>query len=256
MPRTAAPVSRTPLCRATGSALATTSATRSSSPTMRLDSRSAPAWMRDSSNRSSIIKVSRSTSRRICEWYWDTSRGSTTTWSSSASAMARRPASGVRRSWLTQATSSRRLASRARSLDRAWASRSCATASSFGELGEFGRQRQLRGYVDAALADALHRRGKRPAGLDEPPAHEQGDQQPGQPGDGHQVEHVVALGRGAHHPVGDDAHPGERGDHGGGHHDGDHQADRAGRELLQRKDRDERNDQRDTQHAHGNVFQV
>src|SRR5271165_119487 len=130
MPRTAAPVSRTPLCRATGSALATTSATRSSSPTMRLDSRSAPAWMRDSSNRSSIIKVSRSTSRRICEWYWDTSRGSTTTWSSSASAMACSPASGVRRSWLTQATSSRRLASRARSLDRAWASRSCVAVSS------------------------------------------------------------------------------------------------------------------------------
>ena len=124
MPRTAAPVSRTPLDRATGSALATTSATRSSRPTMRRDSRSAPAWIRDNSNRSSIIRVSRSTSRRICVWYCETSRGSTTTWSSRASAMARRPASGVRRSWLTQATSSRRLASRARSRDRAWARRS------------------------------------------------------------------------------------------------------------------------------------
>ena len=129
MPRTAAPVSLTPLVLATGSALATTSATRSSRPTMRRDSRSAPAWIRDSSNRSSIIKLSRSTSRRICVWYWDTSRGSITTWSSRASAMARSPASGVRRSWLTQATSSRRLASRARSRDRAWARRSYATVS-------------------------------------------------------------------------------------------------------------------------------
>ena len=58
-----------------------------------------------------------------------TVRGSTTTWSSSASAMARSPASGVRRSWLTQATSSRRLASSARSRFRACARRSCATAS-------------------------------------------------------------------------------------------------------------------------------
>ncbi len=40
-----------------GSALATTSATRSSSPVVRLASRRSP-WMRDSSNRSSIITVS------------------------------------------------------------------------------------------------------------------------------------------------------------------------------------------------------
>ena len=52
-----------------------------------------------------------------------------TTWSSRASAIARSPASGVRRSWLTQATSSRRLASRARSRFRAWARRSWAAAS-------------------------------------------------------------------------------------------------------------------------------
>ena len=42
--------------------------------------------------------------------------------------MARRPASGVRRSWLTQATSSRRLASRFCSRARAWASRSWAVS--------------------------------------------------------------------------------------------------------------------------------
>jgi hypothetical protein len=32
------------------------------------DSRSAPAWILDSSNRSSIIAASRSVSIRICEW--------------------------------------------------------------------------------------------------------------------------------------------------------------------------------------------
>ena len=156
-----------------------------------------------------IIKVSRSTSRRICEWYWDTSRGSTTTWSSSASAMARRPASGVRRSWLTQATSSRRLRLQGPLPGPGLGQPLVCDGQSFGELGEFGRQRQLRGYVDAALADTLHRRGKRPASHDEPVAHEQGDHQPGQPGNGHQVQYVVALGRGAHHAVGDDAHPAE-----------------------------------------------
>ena len=45
--------------------LARASATRSSSPTRRRDSRSAPAWMRASSNRSSIMADSRSASRRI-----------------------------------------------------------------------------------------------------------------------------------------------------------------------------------------------
>ena len=68
MPEAAAPVSRTPFARATGSALAATSAIRSSSPTSRGDRRSAPAWILDSWKRSSIIPASRSVSTRICEW--------------------------------------------------------------------------------------------------------------------------------------------------------------------------------------------
>ena len=85
-------------------------------------SRSAPAWMRESSNRSSTIPVSRSTDCLIRVWYV---AGSSATRSSSASAIARSPASGVRRSCETQATSSRRERSiaRSRSLDsiRRWA---------------------------------------------------------------------------------------------------------------------------------------
>ena len=68
IPRTADPVSLTRFARATGSALATTSAIRSSRPTTRGDRRSAPAWILDSSKRSSIIAASRSVSIRICEW--------------------------------------------------------------------------------------------------------------------------------------------------------------------------------------------
>ena len=184
---------------------------------MRRDRRSAPAWIRDSSKRSSIIRVSRSTSRRICVWYWDTSRGSITTWSSRASAMARSPASGVRRSWLTQATSSRRLASRARSRDRALARRSCAAASPSESSASSAGSGQRRGDVDAAVADVLHGRGNRPAGPDEAPRDEQRDDQRGQAGDRHQVQDDVAVRRAAQHAVGDDAHAGHRAEHRDGH---------------------------------------
>jgi hypothetical protein len=68
MPRTAEPASRIPLARATGSALASTSATMSSSPTSRGVSRSVPAWILDSSKRSSIMVASRSASMRSWEW--------------------------------------------------------------------------------------------------------------------------------------------------------------------------------------------
>ena len=73
-------------------------------------------------------------------WYVVTVSKSTTTPSSSASAMARSPASGVRRSWLTQATSSRRLASSARSRARDSASFSWARGQLVGQGRELGGQ--------------------------------------------------------------------------------------------------------------------
>ncbi len=107
--------SRTPRAAATGAAEATASETTSPSATRARDSRSAPAVMRDSSNRSSTSPAIRSVSTRMRRWYSATVSGSTTTPSSSASAMARIPASGVRRSCETHATRSRRCASAARS---------------------------------------------------------------------------------------------------------------------------------------------
>jgi hypothetical protein len=82
-------------------------------------SRSAPEVILESWNRSSTIPVSRSVSPRIRFAYSVTSAGSATTPSYSASLIALMPASGVRRSWLIQATSCRRDASAARSASRA-----------------------------------------------------------------------------------------------------------------------------------------
>ncbi len=61
----AEPRNSTPLARPRAPALARASPIRSSRPTRQRDSRSAPAWMRDSSKRSSIMRVSRSVSPRI-----------------------------------------------------------------------------------------------------------------------------------------------------------------------------------------------
>ncbi len=78
-------------------------------------------------------------------WYVVTVSKSTTTPSSSASAIARSPASGVRRSWLTQATSSRRLASSARSRARDSAIFSCAVDSSSDSVSNSAASRALGG---------------------------------------------------------------------------------------------------------------
>ncbi len=63
---TPSPTSRTPCSRASGSAPARASPTRSYTLIRAGDSDSAPAWMRDSSKRSPTISLSRSTSVRIC----------------------------------------------------------------------------------------------------------------------------------------------------------------------------------------------
>lgn len=65
---TCSPTSRTPCSRASGSTPDNASATRSYSDIRLGLSASAPAWMRDSSNRSPTIVLSRSTSVRICRW--------------------------------------------------------------------------------------------------------------------------------------------------------------------------------------------
>jgi hypothetical protein len=70
----------------------------------------------------------------------------------------------------------------------------------------------------------------------------------GQPADGHQVEHSLRSARGAHHPDGDDAYPGHRGERADGDRDGHHEADRAAREPLSSRmpiEADTRRDDRD-----------
>ena len=79
-----------------------------------------PLVMRLSSNRSSTSRVRRSVSSPIECRYRFTSAGSSTTPSSIASAIARMPASGLRRSCETHATSSRR--DRSSISSRSWAS--------------------------------------------------------------------------------------------------------------------------------------
>lgn len=124
-----AATSRMPRAWAIGAVTATASETTSPSGTVDSDSRSAPALIRDSSKRSSTSRVIRSVSTRIRRWYSATVSASCTTPSSRASAIARRPASGVRRSCDTQATRSRRPRSIWRSRSRARSAHTAAAAS-------------------------------------------------------------------------------------------------------------------------------
>jgi hypothetical protein len=108
---------------------ATASETTSPSDTAASESRSAPEVIRESWNRSSTMLASRSVSLPIRRAYSPVSAGSLTTPSASASDIARIPASGVRRSWLIQVTSSRRADSAARSRSRASRSQTLSLAS-------------------------------------------------------------------------------------------------------------------------------
>ena len=94
-----------------------TSSTTSSSATRSYGACTAPALIFDISNRSSTISESRIDSCSMRLAVVSTSSSSTTP-SVIASDSARMPASGVRRSWLTKATSWRRDCSAARSESR------------------------------------------------------------------------------------------------------------------------------------------
>ena len=112
----------TPCRLADGRAASTAERTTSSTAIGPTSRRSTPALICDISKRSSIIDASLNVSPRMSWAYCLTSSGVETTPSSSASVMACTPAIGVRRSWLSQASSSRRDRSALRS--RSSASRS------------------------------------------------------------------------------------------------------------------------------------
>ena len=113
--------STTPARSAAMRCAASTSSTTSSSATLSNDGVSAPALIFDISNRSSTISDSRTDSCSMCLACTLTSSSGTTP-SAIASETARMPASGVRRSWLTKATSRRRECSAERSESRISAS--------------------------------------------------------------------------------------------------------------------------------------
>ena len=118
---------------------------------------------------------------------------STTTPSSSASAMARSPASGVRRSWLTQATSSRRLASSARSRVRGLGELLVRRGQLVGEGGELGGQAGLGRLVVADAADVADRAEQDPAGRGDPVADQQRDGETRQARDDHDGQDDVPV---------------------------------------------------------------
>lgn len=144
---TSCPARVTPRRSATGVDDAIASETRSPSATRSSTRRSVPSEMRLSSNRPSTSPDSRSVCPRSVEWYrWIASR-SLTIPSSRASAMARMPASGVRRSCETHATSSRRERSAACSAARARARRS--------EVSRSSRRRAANSALPAGRSSAM-----------------------------------------------------------------------------------------------------
>ena len=105
--------------------------------------------------------------------------------------------------------------------------------------GQLGGQRHRRRDVQAAVADLLHRREQLPAGLRELPADQQGHGEPGQAGDGHQLQHDLAVAGVAHHDDRDATDTGDGRNDRHGRDERNHRADGAAGHRAQRHDPDD-----------------